>query len=125
MAPNCGPIEFMQGGTLLDVTITGATIQNSEISGSTLRGCTLTNLVAVDDASLRTIINAMTKLSDAELRPLADALHRVATVEAAGQPAGQDGSVLGTTVIGDRATLLGKPSSWVKLGGKSLPAYEA
>lgn len=125
MAPNCGPIDFMQGGTLLDVTITGATIQNSEISGSTLRGCTLTNLVAVDDASLRTIINAMTKLSDAELRPLADALHRVATVEAAGQPAGQDGSVLGTTVIGDRATLLGKPSSWVKLGGKSLPAYEA
>lgn len=125
MAPNCGPIDFMQGGTLLDVTITGATIQNSEISGSTLRGCTLTNLVAVDDASLRTIINAMTKLSDAELRPLADALHRVATVEAAGQPAGQDGSVLGTTVIGDRATLLGKPSSWVKLGGKSLPAYDA
>lgn len=125
MAPNCGPIDFMQGGTLLDVTITGATIQNSEISGSTLRGCTLTNLVAVDDASLRTIINAMTKLSDAELRPLADALHRVATVEAAGQPAGQDGAVLGTTVIGDRATLLGKPSSWVKLGGKSLPAYEA
>lgn len=125
MAPNCGPIDFMQGGTLLDVTITGATIQNSEISGSTLRGCTLTNLVAVDDASLRTIINAMTKLSDAELRPLADALHRVATVETAGQPAGQDGSVLGTTVIGDRATLLGKPSSWVKLGGKSLPAYDA
>lgn len=125
MAPNCGPIDFMQGGTFLDVTITGATIQNSEISGSTLRGCTLTNLVAVDDDSLRTIINAMTKLSDAELRPLADALHRVATVEAAGQPAGQDGSVLGTTVIGDRATLLGKPSSWVKLGGKSLPAYEA
>lgn len=125
MAPNCGPIDFMQGGTLLDVTITGATIQNSEISGSTLRGCTLTNLVAVDDASLRTIINAMTKLSDAELRPLADALHRVATVEAAGQPAGQDGSVLGTTVIGDRATLLGKPSSWVKLGGKALPAYDA
>ena len=125
MAPNCGPIDFMQGGTLLDVTITGATIQNSEISGSTLRGCTLTNLVAVDDASLRTIINAMTKLSDAELRPLADALHRVATVEAAEQPAGQDGAVLGTTVIGDRATLLGKPSSWVKLGGKSLPAYDA
>lgn len=125
MASNCGPIDFMQGGTLLDVTITGATIQNSEISGSTLRGCTLTNLVAVDDASLRTIINAMTKLSDAELRPLADVLHRVATIEAAGQPAGQDGSVLGTTVIGDRATLLGKPSSWVKLGGKSLPAYDA
>ena len=82
MAPNCGPIEFMQGGTLMDVTITGSTIQNSEISGSTLSGCTLTNLVAVDDASLRTIINAMTKLSDAELRPLADALHRVATIEA-------------------------------------------
>jgi hypothetical protein len=115
----------MQGGTLMDVTITGSTIQNSEISGSTLSGCTLTNLVAVDDASLRTIINAMTKLSDAELRPLADALHRVATVEAAGQPAGQDGAVLGTTVIGDRATLLGKPSSWVKLGSKSLPAYDA
>ena len=125
MAPNCGPVEFMQGGTLMDVTITGSTIQNSEISGSTLSGCTLTNLVAVDDASLRTIINAMTKLSDAELRPLADALHRVATLEAAGQPAGQDGAVLGTTVIGDRATLLGKPSSWVKLGGKSLPAYDA
>ena len=125
MAPNCGPIEFMQGGTLMDVTITGSTIQNSEISGSTLIGCTLTNLVAIDDASLRTIINAMTKLSDAELRPLADALHRVATIEAAEQPAGQDGAVLGTTVIGDRATLLGKPSSWVKLGGKSLPAYDA
>lgn len=125
MAPNCGPIEFMQGGTLMDVTITGSTIQNSEISGSTLSGCTLTNLVAVDDASLRTIINAMTKLADAELRPLADALHRVATIEAAEQPAGQDGAVLGTTVIGDRATLLGKPSSWVKLGGKSLPAYDA
>ena len=125
MAPNCGPIEFMQGGTLMDVTITGSTIQNREISGSTLSGCTLTNLVAVDDASLRTIINAMTKLSDAELRPLADALHRVATIEAAEQPAGQDGAVLGTTVIGDRATLLGKPSSWVKLGGKSLPAYDA
>ena len=125
MAPNCGPVEFMQGGTLLDVTITGSNIQNSEISGSTLSGCTLTNLVSVDDASLRTIINAMTRLSDDELRPLADALHRVATVEAARQPAGQDGAVLGTTVIGDRATLLGKPSSWVKLGGKSLPAYDA
>ena len=125
MATNCGPIEFMQGGTLLNVTIAGSNIQNSEISGSTLSGCTLTNLVAVDDASLRTIINAMTKLSDAELRPLADALHRVATVEAAGQPAGQDGSVLGTTVIGDRATLLGNPSSWVKLGGRSLPASGA
>ena len=125
MAPNCGPIEFMQGGTLMDVTITGSTIQNSGSGGSTLSGCTLTNRVAVDDASLRTIINAMTKLSDAELRPLADALHRVATIEAAEQPAGQDGAVLGTTVIGDRATLLGKPSSWVKLGGKSLPAYDA
>lgn len=125
MAPNCGSIDFMQGGTLIDVTITGSTIQNSEISSSTLSGCTLTNLVAVDDASLRTIINAMTKLSDAELRPLADALHRVATIEAAEQPAGKDGAVLGTTVIGDRATLLGKPSSWVKLGGKSLPAYDA
>ena len=68
MAPNCGPVEFMQGGSLMDVTITGSTIQNSEISGSTLIGCTLTNLIAVDDASLRTIINAMTKLSDAELR---------------------------------------------------------
>lgn len=125
MAPNCGPIDFMQGGTLLDVTITGATIQNSEISGSTLRGCTLTNLVAVDDASLRTIINAMTKLSADELRPLADALNRAASIEAAKAPAEQDGATLGTVVIGDRATLLGKPSSWVKLGGKSLPAYDA
>ena len=125
MAPGCGPIEFIQGGTIIDATITSSSIQNSTISGSVLSGCTLTNLVSIDDASLRTIINAMTKLSDAELRPLADALHHVATIEAAEQPAGQDGAVLGTTVIGDRATLLGKPASWVKLGGKSLPAYDA
>ena len=125
MAPGCGPIEFIQGGTIIDVTITSSNIQNSTISGSVLSGCTLTNLVSIDEASLRTIINAMTKLSADELRPLADALNRAASIEAANAPTEQDGATLGTVVIGDRATLLGKPSSWVKLGGKSLPAYDA
>ena len=117
MSPGCGPIEFIQGGTIIDATITSSNIQNSTISGSVLSGCTLTNLVSIDEASLRTIINAMTKLSADELRPRADALKRAASIEAANAPTEQDGATLGTVVFGDRATLLGKPSSWVKLGG--------
>lgn len=125
MSQNCGAIEYLPGGTITQSTIVNSQITNSDVSTSNLRSCSIESLISVDDMSAQTIVNALAKLTPAQLQPLMDKLmEAMSFADAATEPDTSDDAATPTTMYGTRNALLGTPKSWKTLpDGSRIPCY--
>lgn len=73
---SCGQIDFLEGGTLQNVTIMGGQISSALIQGCALDSCNLTHLRDIDTASAELIAKALMNLPAATLAALARVLYK-------------------------------------------------
>lgn len=119
----CGGIDFLQGGTITQTTVLNSEILNSAISASTFNSGHITTLASIDEASTTTLIKAILSLPPDQLEAFATALLTAAAGNNGVEPGVSESEALPTTMVGDRKKLLGEPSSWGQLFGKSVPLY--
>lgn len=131
---SCGETNLIDGGVLKNANVVQSSITNSDITASTvhasdLTSCRILKLAEIDEASAKTIADAIAQLSEAQLAMLANAilaqykpLSNDPTL--AQPPASTESPELSTHVIGDRAKLLGSPAAWLTIGGQKVPAYD-
>lgn len=123
--PDCGVLEFLRGGTLIDVHITSATITDSRISSSDIDSCHLKNAASVDAASAQVIADAIAKLPEGSLVELAKAIAKaLPKAPIADAPQITTEEALPTAVAGNRELLLGKPDAWLGYNDFIVPAYK-
>ena len=121
----CGDINFLEGGFIKNSNIMGGDISHVTISSSVLRSSDIAALNSIDDASMKTIADALTALPPADLRRLAQALFAaLALTPSADMPDTTERTSLPTLMYGDyRNGMLGAPDAWVELGDKLVPTY--
>lgn len=117
----CGSIEFLSGGAIQGSTIIQSDITSSTVTASTITASTIENLAGIDTSSAQRIVEAICQLDETTLQKLADALGL--KLDSGSAPASTTEDNLSTKVYGNRDALLGEPSEWIVLDGKTLPAY--
>lgn len=119
----CGDNDFVRGGVITEATITKSDIQSSTISGSTIEGSTLNSLAGLDEASAKTIADALGKLNPEQLASLAKAVAASIAPPAAKAPEATQTPELPVTLYGARTAMLGAPVRWMLIDGFVVPAY--
>lgn len=128
---SCGENSFLDGGVIQNGTIANSQLTNStflagRIDSATIANSSIENLTTVDEASARTIANALAALPAAQLQQLAAAIlaqMQESPIALTTAPSSTDASTLSTVVLGDRDKLLGAPAMWIKQGEYKVPAF--
>lgn len=122
----CGAIEFLKYGAISESDIVASRISGSTITGSDIVSSHIKQLASLDAASAQRIADAIAALPTAQLTALAAAIAKAlpsATIGTA--PSDTTAPELSTTVLGNRAKLLGQPSEWLQYKDFVVPAYKA
>ena len=121
---DCGDTGMLEGGIIKDSNIISSTVTTSTIEASNFTGGTIESLTGVDAVSAKRILDAIVALGPDQLAALAQAmLTSAAAVSAVASPASSDGATTPTSIIGNRASVLGQPATWTNIGGYAVPMY--
>ena len=119
-----GPIDggLIRNSTIQDSTITGSTFTGGEVVASEIASGSLKDLASVDDASARTIADALAG------DPTATSILKAAVAggnpsSLAAAPDQSDAPDLPTPMYGSRNAVLGDPVAWMQMGDYVVPLY--
>lgn len=113
MSDSCCSLEFARGGVIDESSVTNSQIVNSTVQASTITASSIEMLASIDAASAVVIAEALAKLSSAQLKSLAEAIHNAHGAVYGTEPVrSSSGEELPTTVVGQRTFLLGEPDAW-------------
>lgn len=121
---DCGSIDFADGATIANSTVSSSTVIGSDLSGCNLVSSAIGNLSSIDSVSAERIGNAIAQLPTEALMQLASAIAAAMPQCTPGlSPATTTEETLPTAVAGERNLLLGSPVTWLKTGDFVVPAY--
>jgi len=119
----CGEEGNIEGGSISGSTILDSDVVDSRINSSSFEKGAITNLVDIDDSSVKVIVDAIASLSQDQLATLARVIFTAYTGTPIAAPAATETSSMPTKVTGGRDNLLGTPTAWMPVGGYALPLY--
>lgn len=127
MSDSCCSLEFARGGVIDESSVTNSQIVNSTVQASTITASSIEMLVSIDAASAVVIAEALAKLSSAQLKSLAEAIHNAHGAVYGAEPVrSSSGEELPTTVVGQRTFLLGEPDAWeMRKDGLCAPVFRS
>lgn len=127
MSDSCCSLEFARGGVIDESSVTNSQIVNSTVQASTITASSIEMLVSIDAASAVVIAEALAKLSPAQLKSLAEAIHNAHGAVYGAEPVrSSSGEELPTTVVGQRTFLLGEPDAWeMRKDGLCAPVFRS
>lgn len=127
MSDSCCSLEFARGGVIDESSVTNSQIVNSTVQASTITASSIEMLASIDTASAVVIAEALAKLSPAQLKSLAEAIHNAHGAVYGAEPVrSSSGEELPTTVVGQRAFLLGEPDAWeMRKDGLCAPVFRS
>lgn len=127
MSDSCCSLEFARGGVIDESSVTNSQIVNSTIQASTITASSIEMLASIDAASAVVIAEALAKLSSAQLKSLAEAIHNAHGAVYGAEPVrSSSGEELPTTVVGQRTFLLGEPDAWeMRKDGLCAPVFRS
>lgn len=127
MSDSCCSLEFARGGVIDESSITNSQIVNSTVQASTITASSIEMLASIDTASAVVIAEALAKLSSAQLKSLAEAIHNAHGAVYGAEPVrSSSGEELPTTVVGQRTFLLGEPDAWeMRKDGLCAPVFRS
>lgn len=127
MSDSCCSLEFARGGVIDESSVTNSQIVNSTVQASTITASSIEMLASIDAASAVVIAEALAKLSPAQLKSLAEAIHNAHGAVYGAEPVRpSSGEELPTTVVGQRTFLLGEPDAWeMRKDGLCAPVFRS
>ena len=127
MSDSCCSLEFARGGVIDESSVTNSQIVNSTVQASTITASAIEMLVSIDAASAVVIAEALARLSPAQLKSLAEAIHNAHGAVYGAEPVrSSSGEELPTTVVGQRTFLLGEPDAWeMRKDGLCAPVFRS
>lgn len=127
MSDSCCSLEFARGGVIDESSVTNSQIVNSTVQASTITASSIEMLASIDTASAVVIAEALAKLSLAQLKSLAEAIHNAHGAVYGAEPVKSfSGEELPTTVVGQRTFLLGEPDAWeMRKDGLCAPVFRS
>lgn len=127
MSDSCCSLEFARGGVIDESSVTNSQIVNSTVQASTITASSIEMLASIDAASAVVIAEALAKLSSAQLKSLAEAIHNAHGGVYGAEPVrSSSGEELPTTVVGQRTFLLGEPDAWeMRKDGLCAPVFRS
>lgn len=127
MSDSCCSLEFARGGVIDESSVTNSQIVNSTVQASTITASSIEMLASIDAASAVVIAEALAKLSSAQLKSLAEAIHNAHGAVYGAEPMrSSSGEELPTTVVGQRTFLLGEPDAWeTRKDGLCAPVFRS
>lgn len=127
MSDSCCSLEFARGGVIDESSVTNSQIVNSTVQASTITASSIEMLASIDAASAVVIAEALAKLSSAQLKSLAEAIHNAHGAVYGAEPVrSSSGEELPTTVVGQRTFLLGEPDAWeMRKDGLCTPVFRS
>lgn len=127
MSDSCCSLEFAKGGVIDESSVTNSQIVNSTVQASTITASSIEMLASIDAASAVVIAEALAKLSSAQLKSLAEAIHNAHGAVYGTEPVrSSSGEELPTTVVGQRTFLLGEPDAWeMRKDGLCAPVFRS
>lgn len=127
MSDSCCSLEFTRGGVIDESSVTNSQIVNSTVQASTITASSIEMLASIDAASAVVIAEALAKLSSAQLKSLAEAIHNAHGAVYGAEPVrSSSGEELPTTVVGQRTFLLGEPDAWeMRKDGLCAPVFRS
>lgn len=127
MSDSCCSLEFARGGVIDESSVTNSQIVNSTVQASTITASSIEMLASIDTASAVVIAEALAKLSLAQLKSLAEAIHNARGAVYGAEPVkSSSGEELPTTVVGQRTFLLGEPDAWeMRKDGLCAPVFRS
>lgn len=127
MSDSCCSLEFARGGVIDESSVTNSQIVNSTVQASTITASSIEMLASIDTASAVVIAEALAKLSLAQLKSLAEAIHNAHGAVYSAEPVkSSSGEELPTTVVGQRTFLLGEPDAWeMRKDGLCAPVFRS
>lgn len=127
MSDSCCSLEFARGGVIDESSVTNSQIVNSTVQASTITASSIEMLASIDAASAVVIAEALAKLSSAQLKSLAEAIHNAHGAVYGAEPVrSSSGEELPTTVVGQRTFLLGEPDAWeMRKDGLCVPVFRS
>lgn len=127
MSDSCCSLEFARGGVIDESSVTNSQIVNSTVQASTITASSIEMLASIDAASAVVIAEALAKLSSAQLKSLAEAIHNAHGAVYGAEPVRpSSGEELPTTVVGQRTFLLGEPDAWeMRKDGLCAPVFRS
>lgn len=127
MSDSCCSLEFARGGVIDESSVTNSQIVNSIVQASTITASSIEMLASIDTASAVVIAEALAKLSLAQLKSLAEAIHNAHGAVYGAEPVkSSSGEELPTTVVGQRTFLLGEPDAWeMRKDGLCAPVFRS
>jgi hypothetical protein len=127
MSDSCCSLEFARGGVIDESSVINSQIVNSTVQASTITASSIEMLASIDAASAVVIAEALAKLSSAQLKSLAEAIHNAHGAVYGAEPVrSSSGEELPTTVVGQRTFLLGEPDAWeMRKDGLCAPVFRS
>lgn len=127
MSDSCCSLEFARGGVIDESSVTNSQIVNSTVQASTITASSIEMLASIDAASAVVIAEALARLSPAQLKSLAEAIHNAHGAVYDAEPVrSSSGEELPTTVVGQRTFLLGEPDAWeMRKDGLCAPVFRS
>ena len=127
MSDSCCSLEFARGGVIDESSVTNSQIVNPTVQASTITASSIEMLASIDAASAVVIAEALAKLSSAQLKSLAEAIHNAHGAVYGAEPVrSSSGEELPTTVVGQRTFLLGEPDAWeMRKDGLCAPVFRS
>lgn len=127
MSDSCCSLEFARGGVIDESSVTNSQIVNSTVQASTITASSIEMLASIDAASAVVIAEALARLSPAQLKSLAEAIHNAHGAVYGAEPVkSSSGEELPTTVVGQRTFLLGEPDAWeMRKDGLCAPVFRS
>lgn len=124
---SCGELGPIEGGLIKNSTIQNSTITGSEFTGGEVRAsdlvsCNLKSTASCDEASARTIANAIAGDETAS-GAIAEAISGANPAAFASPVAKAAAPELPTHMYGSRDAVLGEPAAWMQLGDYVVPVY--
>lgn len=115
MSNQCGDLEFVRGGTIVETHIDNSQMSNSSVTSSTIQSSDIVALASIDPASAQVVADAIARLSPAQLKAVAEAIHNAHSAEYGKVPTAKisNNATLPTQICGSsRDMLLGTPDAW-------------
>lgn len=127
MSDSCCSLEFARGGVIDESSVTNSQIVNSTVQASTITASSIEMLASIDAASAVVIAEALARLSPAQLKSLAEAIHNAHGAVYGAEPVRSSSrEELPTTVVGQRTFLLGEPDAWeMRKDGLCAPVFRS
>lgn len=128
MSDSCCSLEFAKGGVITESSVNNSQITTSLIQASKISASDIELLASIDEASASVIATAISKLSPAQLKALAEAIHRAHDTEFGALEPSQtsEADTLPTNMVGYRTFLLGEPDAWeTRKDGMCSPVYRS